>query len=72
MENKQVTLTIPVSRYKRFVKKNEFMRFGQEFYNYMDLHKIVSEPNKSFCDKLYVADDAKAHKMIQSILDHNS
>lgn len=67
-----ITLTVSLSQYKRFRKQNPYMRLGQEFYNFMNFHKIVAEPNKSFCDKLYVADDAKATKMIQSIIDYNN
>lgn len=67
-----ITLSVPLSRYKRFRKQNPYMRLGQEFYNFMDFHKVVSEPNKSFCDKLYIVDDAKATKMIESIVDHNN
>lgn len=72
MKDEKVTLSVPISRYKNFNKKNPYMRLGQEFYNFMSFHKVVSEPNKAFCDKLYVADDAKANEMIQSIIDHHN
>lgn len=67
-----VTLTIPESRLKAFRKAEDDQRWGQAFYDYMELHKITEPVNKAWCDKLYCAGFIDARKMVHSVLDRNN
>lgn len=62
-----ITLTFPLSRVMKFRKVHPELRYGQEFHQYMELHKC--EQDREFCDKLYEADGIKAIKMIDSRID---
>lgn len=60
-------LLFPESRVKKFVHRNKALRYGQAFYAYMKLHKVVNPQDKYFCDRLYnETDDKKAKNMIAS------
>ena len=56
---------------KGFKRTNKNLRYGQEFFNYAKLEKVVDKEDKSFCDKLYFANDATAKQMIKSRMDSN-
>jgi truncated hemoglobin YjbI len=71
-------MTIPLSRYKQFLtwwlspeaqEERKHLRFGQAFYNYMELHKMQQTP---WLDCLYNARDDIALGMIREILDLNN
>ena len=63
-------LSIPATRVKAFRKTLNGLRWGQEFYGFMELHKLTSPAAKAWCDKLYNADDETAKKMVASVTDH--
>jgi hypothetical protein len=42
----------------------KYLRVGQHFHNYMQLHKVVSPANKAWADKLHAADSNTARRMI--------
>lgn len=73
-----VTLTIPASRLAEFIArahdpKKDGRRWGQAFHQMMDLEKITSFPNKTWCDQLYNEPDAKkAFSMVLCVLDHDN
>jgi hypothetical protein len=72
-QTKPVSLSIPLSRYREFRKQyiqQNGLRFGQAFYNYMELHKVTSE--KEFCDTLFNASDVIAVSMIEGIVDYRN
>ena len=53
-------------------EKYLYLRVGQHFFNHFGLHKIVSEPNKSFLDVLYETDGVQAFNMIVGITDYEN
>jgi len=64
-----VSLVIPKSTFDQFRKSNPNLRWGQEFYTFMQLHKVKSE--RVFFDRLYnEQSDEVAKKMVLSIVDH--
>lgn len=60
------------TRVDKFVHKNKSLRYGQDFYNYMKLHKVANAQDKEFCDRLYNANDEVAKAMIISRTDKMS
>lgn len=71
------TLTIPLSRVVEFRKAHphtsgQVLRYGQAFYNYMQLSKVTSAENQPFLDRLHAADGDTAVKMIESITDYEN
>lgn len=61
MEDK-ITIEIPKSRFDEFckiAKEPNGQRFGQRFYNFMELHKVTSPANQGWADKLYNATDVQ-------------
>ncbi len=58
------------SEVDRFRHNNKSKRYGQDFYDFMKLHKITNPQDKMFCDRLYnEPDDDKAKAMIVSRTD---
>ena len=45
------------------------LRWGQAFHQFLELNKVTSEPNKTWCDKLYNADKIAALSMVYLALD---
>ena len=72
-----VTLIFPRSAVLRFYKENptwreQGLRLGQAFFNWMKLEQVKMPENKAFCDKLFNADSSRAAPMIISRTDWNS
>jgi hypothetical protein len=66
------TLKIPLSCLMAFEVSGydtKYLRWGQAFHQFLELNKITSEPNKTWCDKLYNADYAAALSMVYLVLD---
>lgn len=68
-----ISITIPLSRWKQFgrVQANG-QRMGQQFYEFMQLHKITDADNKVWCDTLYNASDKAARQMILASVDQTN
>jgi hypothetical protein len=49
-----------------------YLRIGQDFYNYFNLHKMKNEENAWFCDRLHAADGHQAVNLIASIIDYQN
>lgn len=45
------------------------MRLGQAFHGHFKFDEITNARDKSFCDKLYIAEEEQARKMIATITD---
>lgn len=64
------TIVFPRSRVEQFYREHpnwhtvEKLRFGQAFYNFMQLDKVTGEANKAFCDRLFNADSMAAQRMV--------
>ena len=67
-----ITITIPRSRYNQFQRVPNAQRWGQQFYEFMELHKVTDPDNKIWCDLLYNASDRTARQMVLASLDHSS
>lgn len=61
----------PKTQVVAFKHKNKALRYGQAFHQFMKLEKVTGQ-DKSFCDRLYQADEEKAKAMIASRTDYNS
>ncbi len=72
----EVTIEFPKTRFDAFcqeIKTPNGQRLGQRFYDYMELHKVTSQANKVWADRLYnISNDEAALFMIRCRLDHNS
>lgn len=65
-----MAISIPYSRFKAFQhNQNDGRRYGQHFYDYMELHKATSAFDKLWCDKLYNANNKLARQMILNAID---
>ncbi len=65
-------MTIPFSRYKGFEHtRADGRRWGQHFYDYMELSKVNDELAKFWCDQLYIADDVTARRTVLNVIDHS-
>lgn len=68
-----ITITIPLSRYRAFARPaNSPQRWGQMFYEFMELHKVTDKDNKIWCDMLYNASDRTARQMVLASIDHSN
>lgn len=67
-----MALSIPISCFRRFEKKDNGQRWGQQFYEYMELHKVTSPFDKVWCDALYNASDVTARQMVLNAIDHGN
>lgn len=68
-----MAMSIPKSRLDRFVYDRDLgTRWGQQFYDYMELHKVTDPFNKVWCDKLYEVRDQLARQMVLNSLDHQN
>ena len=47
-----------------------YLRKGQAFFNFMDLHKCTQD--RDYLDKLYNVDDETASKMIEVMIDYTN
>lgn len=67
------TISISKSLYDQFCKETveDGRRFGQRFFEFVKADKVTGE-NRYWFDKLYVADDESAKKMIAQVLDHSN
>lgn len=65
-------ITIPLSTYKKFHRKNKALRWGQEFYIFMEFDKITNSEDKIFVDKLYIVKDETAMAMIKEKIDYGN
>lgn len=66
-------MVIPASAYYRFVyDKTLGTRWGQQFYEYMGLHKITNPFDKVWCDKMYEVGTHMGRQMVLSSLDQNN
>lgn len=65
-----MALSIPFSRYKSFQRKPNAGRFGQQFYEHMELHKVTNPEDKEWCDKLYNIADKYGRQMVLAAIDH--
>jgi len=61
-------LTFPKSMVDRFVKQDNELRYGQEFWQWARLDKVQGS-DRIFCDQLYQADGDEARSMIDSRTD---
>jgi hypothetical protein len=57
-------LTFTSSVIQDFKHENKALRYGQAFYQWMKLEKVVNEVDKRFCGRLYNADELTAKSMI--------
>ena len=64
-------ISIPLSRFNQFVPAPG-KRWGQSFYDFMQLHKITSTEAKVWSDRLYNAKDDVAKQMVKTSIDHRS
>ena len=62
-------MQFPKTRVMDFRHTNKAQRWGQAFYDYMELHKVTDPDEKVFCDKLYNADNDTAKMMVASRTD---
>jgi hypothetical protein len=62
-------LTFSNSVIQDFRHDSKTLRYGQAFYQWVKLEKVVNEIDKCFCDRLYNADDDTAKNMIKSRTD---
>lgn len=68
-----INISIPMSRYKQFGRiPANGQRFGQQFYDFMELHKVQDPDNKVWCDALYQASDHVARQMVLASVDQNN
>lgn len=66
-------ISIPLSRYREFkYDRSKGTRWGQQFYEYMELQKITSHIAKVWCDKLYEQTSNTGRKMVLAVIDHNN
>ena len=66
-------MSIPASAYYRFVyDKTLGTRWGQQFYEFMELHKITNPFDKVWCDKMYEVGTHMGRQMVLSSLDRNN
>ncbi len=63
-------LTFPRSRVDGFKHTNKHLRWGQAFYQYMQLHKC--QQDYMFCQRLYNAPDEVAQAMVKERIDENN
>lgn len=69
----KMAMTIPKSRFNQFQYKRELgTRWGQQFYEFMELHKVTDPFDKLWCDKLYEANHILGRQMVLIALDHNN
>lgn len=66
----EVSLEIPAWRFKEFSKirseHNDGRRWGQQFYDYMELDKITSPANLQWANRLYQTDGNEAREMVRA------
>lgn len=68
-----INITIPMSRYKQFTRvQANGQRFGQQFYDFMELDKVKDKDNRIWCDTLYNAGDHIARQMVLASIDQDS
>lgn len=68
-----MTIAIPKSAYNRFkFNKDLGTRWGQQFYDFMELQKVTDPFDKVWCDKLYEANAHVGRQMVLIVLDHNN
>ena len=56
MSDKEESVVIPLWRYNDFCqvrKAPDGRRWGQHFYDYLEMHKMTSPANKAWADRLY-------------------
>ena len=67
-----MSIVIPLSRWKQFGRiPANGQRMGQQFYDFMELHKITNADDRVWCDGLYNASDKAARQMILASVDQN-
>lgn len=66
---KEVTIKFPLSRVVAFKPADHKRRWGQQFYDYMELDKVTSSPNREYCDKIYNAPRDEAERMVENRID---
>ena len=54
-----------------FKNTDKALRYGQAFYDFMQLHKVTDPVDKIFCDRIYEAEESLAKGLIQSRIDSN-
>jgi hypothetical protein len=47
------------------------MRLGQCFFNFIQGHKVYSEPNREILERLYQMDGEEARQVIESLIDYS-
>ena len=68
-----MAMTIPMSRYYRFVyDKTKGTRWGQQFYEFMDLHKVTNPFDKAWCDGMYNASTHIGRQMVLANIDREN
>lgn len=65
-------IIFPKSRIDQFVHTNQDLRWGQQFYQHMELHKCTNPEDAVFLDRLYNADDETAKAMVRDYTDYNN
>lgn len=66
-------ISIPLSRFKAFSHtRTDGRRWGQHFYDYMELGKVTSGFDKVWCDKLYQVNDVQARQMVLNVIDYDN
>lgn len=65
-----MAISIPASKFRKFIHFNKTKRWGQAFYDY--LHFSELKEDWDFLDALYhEPDEAKAKAMVRTRLDYN-
>ena len=63
-------LTFPRTRVNAFKHDKPHLRWGQAFYQHMELHKCKQD--YMFCQRLYNATDEVAQAMVAARIDENN
>lgn len=68
-----MAMSVPISLYKRFVfNKEDSRRWGQQLYDFMELHKVTNSFDKVWCDKLYEQGPYIGRQMVLAVMDHTN
>ena len=64
------TMTVPRTRFSQFRRQDLSLRWGQEFYNYMDWYKVKSGDNADYANQIYYEKSTeKARAMVLFLID---
>lgn len=67
-----MAVSIPVSAWNRFVyDRQDPRRWGEQFYDYMELHLVTSSFDKVWCDGMRRTGSKTGRQMVMVALDHS-